>query len=136
MARAGVGHAQQVQRRLDAAVLPVHAVEAQEHQIGLPADVQHMGADVAVALIPPAPLHRLQVRRLHPDLRVGAQAVGCVKQGLQVCRDLLQPQKQVHQDGPMAVFPQGAAHAGARHQRHRPLGGDTSRQYNEQSSAA
>ena len=71
------------------------------------ADVQHVGADVAGALVPPAPLHRLQVRRRHLDLRVGAQAVRRVKQRLQVRRDLLQPQKQVHQDGPVAVLPAG-----------------------------
>ena len=106
-------------------------MEAQEHQVRLLADVQHVGADVAGALILPAALHRLQVRRLHLDLRVGAQAVGRVKQGLQVRRDLLQPQEQIHQDGPMAVFPQGAAHAGARHQGDRPLCGDSPRQYND-----
>ena len=129
MARAGIGHPQQVQGGLDAAVLSVHAVEAQEHQVRPLADLQHMGADVAGALVSPAALHRLQVRRLHLDLRVGAQTVRCVEQGLQVLRHVLQPQEQIHQDGPVAVFPQGPAHAGARHQGHRPLRGDAPRQY-------
>ena len=131
MAGAGIGHAQQVQRGLDAAVLAVLAVEAQKHQIRRRAQFQHMGPQPAGTLVLAAFLHRLQIRSLDGDGRLGAQTVRRIEEGVQIRRDLFQPQEHIHQNRPVSVRPQRPAHTTACYQGDRPLRGQASRQNND-----
>lgn len=105
-------------------------MEPQKHDIRRSAQLQHMGADVAGTLIPAAAAHCLQVRSFGAHPHVGAQAVRRVEQCLQIRRDLLQTQEQVHQNSPVAILPQGPANAGAGDQGYLPLGGDPTGQHN------
>ena len=127
----GVGHAQQIQRGLYAAVLAAASVQRQKYHVRHAAHGQHVLAQQAGALVPPAAAHRLQVRlhALHPAL--AAQAVRRVKDILQRALVVLQPQKHIHQNGLVSPLPQRPAHAGAAGQRHLALCGQSARQYHD-----
>ena len=131
IARAGVRHAQQVQRGLDAAILAASAVERQEHDVRHAAHRQHVLAQHTGALVDAAAPHRLQIRlyALHPA--AAAQAVRRVKDVLQPPVVLLQPQKHIHQNSLMSPLPQRSAHACAAGQRHLALRGQSSGQYDD-----
>ena len=86
---AGIADAQQVEGRLDAAILAVLAVKAQEHDIRQAAQLQHMGAQQPAALVLPAGLHRLEIRGRGIDPHIGAQPIQRVKQRLRVLRQRL-----------------------------------------------
>ena len=131
IAGAGIGHAQQIQRRLNAAILTAAAVQRQKDDVRHLADGKHVLPQHTGALIPAAAAHGLQIRLCPLYLIVGAQAVGRVKNILQTALVLLEAQKHIHQNGLMTPLPQGAAHAGAAGQRHLPLGGKAAGQHND-----
>ena len=99
-------------------------MKAQEHDVRQPADIQHMRADAAGTLVRTAAADRIQIRGLHLDLHIRAQAIRRVKQRVQICGRIFQSHKHIHQNGLMALAAQRLAHAGAGHQRDGSLGGD------------
>ncbi len=83
-----------------------------------------MGADAAGALIRAAAADCIQIRRLHGDLHIRAQAIRRVKQRVQIRRRIFQSHKHIHQNRLMPFAAQRLAHAGAGYQRNRSLRGD------------
>ncbi len=128
IAGAGVGHAQQIQGGLDAAVLAAGPVQAQIHRIRLLAQLQHPGPDGGGILPLSAGPDLLQVGCLtaHRFERVGD---GRMEQLLRPAGIVLQPEEQIHQGHLMAPFPQGLAHLGARGQGHIAFRAESARQY-------
>ena len=128
-AGAGIGHAQQLQRGLNFAVLAVDAVEAQEHAVSQSTDVQHAHAQMAGAFQPAGGFHGLQIRRCLGNADAAAEAVRRVEGVLQTAGVVLQPQKHIHKNGLVARVTQGAAHRGGSDQRDAALRADAAAQY-------
>ena len=126
-ARPGVGHAQQVQGGLDAAVLPAGAVEGQEHHVGSGAQLQHPGANGGGALVFPAPAHLVQVGGLGAHLfkLLGNGGLIGVHGGVAP----LHAEKQIHQGRLVPLGPQSLAHHGAGGQGDVPLRAQAAGQY-------
>ena len=100
-AAAGVGHAQQIQRRLDAAVLAARAVQAQEHHVRHLAQLQHALADLAGTDPPAGGLHLFKVRGLGANLRL-LNLRQLVEDALDGRLHVLQTKEHIHQHRPVA----------------------------------
>ncbi len=82
VARAGVGDAEQVERRLHPSVLAAGAVERDEHDVRHGADAQNVLAEDIFALVLPARADGVEIRLLTGDGEIAAQAVRRVKKML------------------------------------------------------
>ena len=128
IARSGIGHAQQIQGSLDAAILPAGAVKGQVYNIRPGTQLQHPGANGGGALILAAGAHLLQVRGLTGDLLKGLRDRLTV-QALRRARHSLQAKKQIHQSHLVSALPKRLTHHGAGGQRDITFRAQTAGQY-------
>ena len=131
VARAGVGDAEQVERRLHPSVLAAGAVERDEHDVRHGADAQNVLAEDIFALVLPARADGVEIRLLTGDGEIAAQAVRRVKNALRRAVIALQSQKQIHQGCLMTARAERAADACAARERHVALHAQAAGQYND-----
>ena len=128
IAGAGVGYAQQIQRRLDPAVLAVGAVHGQKDHVRHGADCQYILADHGRTLVLPCSPDGVQVRRGFLNGCLFQQTIRRVEDILQLAMVVFQTHEHIHKDGLMSLFPQRAAHAAAADQSYMAFGTETTGQ--------
>lgn len=96
IARAGIGNAEQVKRRLHAAVLAAGAVQGKKYNVRLGAYIEHTRAEHAAALILAARTHGGKIRLLLSDGIVAAEAVWRIKNVVKLALIILKAQEHIH----------------------------------------
>ena len=123
-----VGNAQQVESRLDLAVLAVGPVQAEEHAVGELAQLQHVFADAAGAFPLACGFHRLEIGGFLFNGDIADEAVGRVEGRLERALVILESHIEIHKDSLMAESAQGLAYGGAGHEGDMALGADAAAQ--------
>ena len=123
--RTCVGHAQQVEGSLNAAIFTVSAVHGEEHNVCHATDRQHILADDGRTLILAGSADSLQIGGHRLDGGVAQQSIGGIENGGEVALIVLKTHEHIHKNSLVTLLAEGAAHAAAADEAHMALGTET-----------